>query len=112
MTRRTYRWFRFGLFALLWVGAAALQTYVGDVGTHGAMVGAYVPGWLLGVAAIPPWAMLATAAADGLAALAAGHLPRALERGLVAANAALLVAYAFVGVAVLFYVAFASNAIG
>ncbi len=111
MTRRTYRRFRFGVFALCWLGAAALQAYVSDVGTHGAMVGAYLPGPLLAVAAIPPWAVLIGTGVNVLAALAAPRLPDVLLRVLVWLNAIMLIAGAFVAVAVLFYVAFANNGV-
>lgn len=111
MTRRAYRRFRFGIFALCWLGAAALQTYVSDVGTHGAIVGAYLPGWLLAVASVPPWAMLVAVAFDALAALLALRVSEGLLRVLAFLNAILLVAYAAIGVAVIFYVAFANNGI-
>ena len=111
MTRRAFRWFRFSIFALLWLGAAALQAYVSDIGTHGVMVGAYLPGWLLALAAIPWWAVLAVAAFDLLIALAALRLSDALLRVLAVLNSVFLVLYAFVGVAVIFYIAFANNGI-
>jgi hypothetical protein len=111
VTRRAYRRFRFGIFALCWLGAAALQTYVSDVGTHGVIVGAYLPGWLLAVAAIPPLAVLGVAVLDALVALAAPRLPDALLPVLAILNSVFLVAYAFIGVAVIFYIAFANNGI-
>jgi hypothetical protein len=111
VTRRTFRWFRFALFALLWLGAAAFQTYVSDVGTHGVMVGAYLPGWLLDVAAIPPLALLAIVLANALTAALALRLPGALLRVLAWLNALLLIAYACIGLAVIFYIAFANNGI-
>jgi hypothetical protein len=111
VTQRAYRRFRFGVFALCWLGAAALQAYVADVGTHGAMVGAYLPAWLLLVANVPPVAVLAAAVVDALAALIALRMPLAIDRALVVANVVLLLAYAFAGVAVIFYVAFANNGV-
>lgn len=111
MTRRAYRRFRFALFAFLWLGAAALQAYVSDVGTHGVIVGAYLPGWLLAMAAVPWWSLLGAVAVDALVALAALRIPGALLRVLSWINALLLIAYAAVGVAVIFYIAFANNGI-
>jgi hypothetical protein len=111
VTRRAFRRFRFAVFALLWLGAAGLQAYVSDIGTHGVMVGAYLPGWLLTIAAVPWWAMLAAAALDLVIALAALRLSNALLRAAAFLNGALLVFYAFVGVAVIFYIAFANNGI-
>jgi hypothetical protein len=111
VTRRAFRRFRFAIFALLWLGAAALQAYVSDIGTHGVMVGAYLPGWLLTIAAVPWWAMLAAAAFDLVVALAALRLSNALLRVVAFLNGVLLVFYAFVGVAVIFYIAFANNGI-
>jgi hypothetical protein len=75
------------------------------------MVGAYVPGWLLGVAAIPWWSLLLPAIVDGAVALAAARISGGTSRWLTIANAVGLIAYAFVSVAVIFYVAFASNGI-
>jgi hypothetical protein len=111
VTRRALRWFRFTVFALLWLGAAALQAYVSDIGTHGVMVGAYLPAWLLAIAAIPWWGVLAVAGLDLLIALAALRLSDALLRALAFLNSAFLVFYVFVGVAVIFYIAFANNGI-
>lgn len=105
------RRFRLGIFALCWLVAAALQVYASDVGTHGAAVGAYVPGWLLAVAAMPPWMLIAPALVDAVAAAGSARLPGALSRALTIANAALLIAYAFVSVALIFYVAFANNGV-
>ena len=95
---------------MCWLVAAGLQVYASDVGTHGAEVGAYVPGWLLAVAAIPWWALLVPAIVDGIAALGAG-LGGAIDRALTILNAAGLVCYAFVAIAVIFYVAFANNGV-
>ena len=105
------RRFRLAIFALCWLAAAALQVYASDVGIHGSTVGAYVPGWLLAVAAIPPWTLLLPAAIDGMAALAAPRLSGGAMRAFTIANATGLVAYAFVSVAVIFYVAFANNGV-
>ncbi len=85
--------------------------YAGDVGVHGSMVGAYVPAWLLVVAAIPWWSLLVPAIIDGAAAFAAARFSDAASRAFTVANAAGLIAYAFVSIAVIFYVAFASNGI-
>lgn len=111
MTRRAFRWFRFAVFALLWLGAAALQVYVSDVGTHGVVVGAYLPAWLLGVASIPPWALLVLVAIDAVVALVASRVADGFLRALVWLNSILIVLYAFIGVAVIFYIAFANNGI-
>ncbi|HTX57980.1 MAG TPA: hypothetical protein VMD47_12845 [Candidatus Acidoferrales bacterium] len=111
MTPLTSRRFRLGAFGVCWLVAAALQVYASDVGTHGALVGAYVPGWLLAIAAIPWWTLLAPAAVDGVAVLAAANLSRGAMRVLTIVNAIGLVAYAFVSLAVIFYVAFANNGI-
>jgi uncharacterized membrane protein len=105
------RRFRLGILALCWLGAAALQVYAGDTGTHGAVVGAYVPAWLLAVAAIPAWTLLAPALIDGVAAAVAARLSGAAMRVLTIVNAVGLVAYAFASLAVIFYVAFANNGI-
>ena len=111
MTRRAFRRFRFAIFALLWLGAAALQVYVSDVGTHGVMLGAYLPAWLLSVASIPPWTLLAIAVFDLLIALVALRVSVILLRVLAFLNGILLVVYAFISVAILFYVAFANSGI-
>jgi hypothetical protein len=111
VTRRAFRRFRFGIFALLWLGAAALQVYVSDVGTHGVVVGAYLPSWLLALAAIPWWAVLAGVVVNAVAALAALRLSDGVVRALTWINSVLLVLYAAIGVAVLFYIAFANNGI-
>jgi hypothetical protein len=111
VTPAASRRFRFLVFALCWLAGAGLQTYASDVGTHGAIVGAYVPAWLLAVAAIPPWSLLVIAFADGAVALAAGQLSDATSRLLTILNAIGLVVYGFVSVAVIFYVAFANNGI-
>ena len=111
MTPVNARRFRLGILALCWLGAAALQVYAGDTGTHGAAVGAYVPAWLLAFAAIPAWTLLAPAAIDGLAAAGAARLSSGAMRALTAINVAGLVCYAFASLAVIFYVAFANNGI-
>jgi hypothetical protein len=111
VTPAVSRRFRFSVFALCWLAAAGLQTYASDVGTHGAIVGAYVPQWLLGIAAIPAWTLLLPALADGAVALAAERLSGGASRVLTIANAVALIAYAFVSIAVIFYVAFANNGI-
>jgi hypothetical protein len=111
VTPAASRRFRFFIFALCWLAAAALQTYASDVGTHGAIVGAYVPAWLLAVAAIPAWSLLVPALANAALALAAARFSDATMRTLTAVNAVALIAYAFVGIAVIFYVAFANNGI-
>ena len=108
VTPTNARRFRLGIFGLCWLVAAALQVYASDVGTHGAAVGAYVPGWLLSVAAIPAWTLIVPAAIDGLAALSAARLSAGAVRAFTIANASGLVAYAFVSLAVIFYVAFAN----
>ena len=108
MTPTATRRFRLGAYVLCWLVAAGLQRYVADTGTHGAIVGAYVPGPLLAVAAIPFWTLLVPAAIDAAAALGAGQLSRGLMRAFDWVNAAGLVAYALVSIAVLFYVAFAN----
>jgi len=105
------RRFRLAIYALCWLVTAALQVYVSDVGIHGAAVGAYVPGWLLAVAAIPSWTLLMPAVIDGVAALSAPRLSGGAMRAFTIANAVGLVAYAFVSLAVIFYVAFANNGI-
>jgi len=110
VTPSASRRFRFGIFALSWLLAAGLQSYAADVGIHGAIVGAYVPGWLLGVAAIPPWTLLLPAIVDG-AVMAPGRVSVTLSKALTIANAVGLIAYAFVCVAIIFYVAFANNGI-
>jgi hypothetical protein len=102
------RRFRLGAFVICWLIAAGLQHYASDVGTHGAIVGAYVPGWLLAVAAIPWWTLLAPALVDAVAMAAAGSLSAGASRALTWINAIALVAYAFVSLAVIFYVAFAN----
>jgi hypothetical protein len=111
VTPTNARRFRLGIFALCWLLAAALQVYASDVGTHGAAVGAYVPGWLLAVAAIPAWTLLAPALVDGAAALGAARLSERPSRALTWINAIGLTAYAFASLAVIFYVAFANNGI-
>jgi hypothetical protein len=111
VTPTNARRFRLGIFGLCWLVAAGLQVYASDVGTHGAVVGAYVPGWLLAVAAIPAWTLLAPALVDGVAALGARRLSDGLSRAFTIANATGLVAYAFVSLSVIFYVAFANNGI-
>jgi hypothetical protein len=88
-----------------------LQVYVSDIGTHGVMVGAYLPGWLLSVAAIPPWALLAIAVLDAGIALLALRLGDGILRALAWLNLIGLVLYGFIGVAVIFYIAFANNGI-
>jgi hypothetical protein len=109
VTRRAFRWFRFAVLALLWLGAAALQVYVSDIGTHGVMVGAYLPAWLLSFASIPPWALLFGTAFDGTIALLALRLRDGPLRMLLWLNVVALVLYGFVGVAVIFYIAFTNN---
>jgi hypothetical protein len=111
VTRRTWRWFRFTLFALLWLGAAAFQTYVSDVGTHGVAVGGYLPDSLLALASIPAWAFLIAVALNGIIALFVMRIADLLLRLLAILNAALLILYALIGVAVIFYIAFANNGI-
>jgi len=111
VTPSNARRFRLGIFAVCWLLAAALQVYVSDVGVHGSAVGAYVPGWLLAVAAIPAWALLAPALIDGAAAPFAARFSGGAMRAFTILNACGLVAYAFVGLAVIFYVAFANNGI-
>lgn len=111
MTPLNARRFRLGIFALCWLVAAGLQVYASDVGTHGAEVGAYVPGWLLAVAAIPWWMLLIPALVDGLAAVGAAWLNGTTDRALTVLNAVGLVCYAFVAIAVIFYVAFANNGV-
>lgn len=111
VTRRAFRRFRFALFALLWLAAAALQAYVSDIGTHGVIVGAYLPDWLLAIAAVPWWSLLAGAIVDAAVALAALHIPGAVLRLLSWLNGLLLIAYAATAVAVIFYIAFANNGI-
>ncbi|MGC2130068.1 MAG: hypothetical protein WA629_08230 [Candidatus Aquilonibacter sp.] len=108
MTPTNARRFRLGIFTLCWLLAAALQVYASDVGTHGAAVGAYVPSWLLVIAAIPAWALLLPALVDAVAALGARNLSDGLSRAFTIANATGLVAYAFVSLGVIFYVAFAN----
>jgi hypothetical protein len=110
VTQTLARRFRFGAFSLCWLGAAALQVYASDVGTHGVVVGAYLPDWLLAIASIPPWTLLLPAILDGVAAVAP-RLPRGLVRALTIANAAALVSYAFAAIAVIFYIAFANNGV-
>ena len=99
---------RLGALAVCWLIAAGVQAYASDVGPHGAQVGAYVPGWLLAAAAIPWWVFVAPALADAIAGLAAARLDAAPLRIITIVNAVGLVAYAFVSVAVIFYVAFAN----
>ncbi|HUA10061.1 MAG TPA: hypothetical protein VMA98_12415 [Candidatus Acidoferrales bacterium] len=111
MTPLVSRRLQLGAFAVCWLVAAGLQVYASDVGSHGAQVGAYVPGWLLAVAAIPWWAFLAPALVDGIAALAGASLTPPVVRVLMLLNATGLVAYAFVSVATIFYVAFSGNGI-
>jgi len=111
VTRSNASRFRLGIFALCWLIAAGLQVYVGDIGTHGSAVGAYVPGWLLATAAIPWWALLVPTAIDGLAAWAAACLASGAHRTLTVLNAVGLIAYAFVAIAVIFYIAFANNGV-
>jgi hypothetical protein len=111
VTRRAFRWFRFAILALLWLGAAALQVYVSDIGTHGVIVGAYLPAWLLSFAAIPPWTLLAVALLDAGIALVALRLGEGVLRVLAWLNLFALGLYGFIGVAVIFYIAFANNGI-
>ena len=106
MTPTLSRRFRLGAYALCWLIAAGLQRYVTDTGIHGAAVGAYVPAPLLAVAAIPAWTLLIPGLIDIIALAAAQRLTRGAMRALDWLNAIGLVAYAFVSVAVLFYVAF------
>ncbi len=91
---------------MCWLVTAGLQLYVADTGTHGAIVGAYLPGTLLAVAAIPFWTFFAPALIDAAAALGAGALSSAMIRALDWLNAIGLVTYAGASIAVLFYVAF------
>jgi hypothetical protein len=100
------RRFRLGAYALCWLVASGLQRYVSDAGTHGAAVGAYLPDALLAVAAIPYWTLFAPALLDLAGLLGAAWLSRGAMRLADWLNAVLLVAYAGVCVAVLFYVAF------
>jgi uncharacterized membrane protein len=111
VTPENARRFRLGIFALCWLIAGGLQVYASDVGTHGAAVGAYVPAWLLAIAAIPWWMLLIPAAVDALTAWIAARLTNGAMLTLTILNSVGLVAYAFVAVAVLFYVAFANNGI-
>jgi hypothetical protein len=106
VTPAASRRFRLGAYVVCWLVAAGLQRYVADTGTHGAIVGAYLPAALLAVAAIPFWTLFAPAAIDAAAALGAARLSRALITVLDWFNAVGLVAYAGAAVAVLFYVAF------
>jgi hypothetical protein len=100
------RRFRLGAYVICWLVAAGLQRYVSDTGTHGAVVGAYLPGPLLAFAAIPYWTFFAPALLDLAATLGAGWLSRGTMRVADWLNAALLIAYAGAAIAVLFYVAF------
>jgi hypothetical protein len=111
VTPTAARRFRFLIFALCWLAAAGLQTYASDVGTHGAIVGAYVPAWLLATAKLPAWSLVVIAIADGAVASAAARLSDAVSRALTIANAVALLTYAFASIAVIFYVAFANNGI-
>ncbi len=74
-------------------------------------MGAYVPAWLLAFAAIPAWTLLVPAVVDGVAALSAPRFSGGAMRALTILNATALVTYAFVSLAVIFYVAFANNGI-
>lgn len=111
MTPENARRFRLGVLALCWLVAAGLQVYASDVGTHGAEVGAYVPDWLLAVARIPWWVLLVPVAIDGIASAVAAKLTNRATLALTIVNASGLVLYAFVAIAVLFYVAFANNGV-
>jgi hypothetical protein len=102
------RRFRLGAYVVCWLIGAGLQRYVADTGTHGAIVGAYLPGPLLAVAAIPFWALFAPAVIDAAAGLGAARLSPGAMRAFDWLNAIGLVAYAAAAVAVLFYVAFAN----
>jgi hypothetical protein len=106
VTPTVARRFRLGAYAVCWLVAAGLQRYVTDTGIHGAAVGAYVPAVLLAVAAIPFWTLLFPALIDGIGVLAAQRLTGGAMRAFDWLNAIGLVAYAFLSVAVLFYVAF------
>jgi hypothetical protein len=111
VTRRAWRRFRFALFGFLWLGGAAFQSYVSDIGTHGVAVGGYLPDWLLGVAKIPPWTLFIAVGLNLLFALLAMRLPDYALRVLALINSALLVLYAAIGLAVLYYIAFANSGI-
>jgi hypothetical protein len=100
------RRFRLGAYTLCWLVACGLQRYVTDAGTHGAAVGAYLPDALLAIAAIPYWTFFAPALLDLAGTLGAGWLSRGAMRAFDVINAVLLVTYAGLAVAVLFYVAF------
>jgi hypothetical protein len=105
------RRFRLGIFALCWLVAAGLHAYASDVGTHGAAVGAYVPGWLLAFAAIPWWSLVAPAVVDGIGTALAARLSAGADRAFSLLNAAGLIAYAALAIGVIFYVAFANNGV-
>lgn len=75
------------------------------------MVGAYLPGWLLSAAAIPPWTLLLVALCDAAITLAATRIPARVLPILTAINVVGLGLYAFSATAVLFYVAFADSGI-
>jgi len=75
------------------------------------IVGAYLPDWLLAIAAVPWWALLAGVIVDAIVALAALQIPGSVIRLLSWLNGLLLIAYAAAGVAVIFYIAFANGGI-
>ena len=96
--------------AVGWLIAAAVHGfYISDVTPHAVAVGANIPDWVVGFAAIPAWVWLLPAAVDvGAAAFARTIAPAAL-RSLTIVSFAALVIYAFLAVAVLFFVSFAGT---
>jgi hypothetical protein len=102
-----------GLLSLAgcWAGAAALGAYAADTGLHAVKVGAYLPGWLVAAATLPWWAALLPGAADALAAGWHARMAPWLFRAIVWTNAALLTGYVFCALAIVYYVAFATNGI-
>jgi hypothetical protein len=88
----------------------AIHLNVSDSTVHAAMVGAYVPGSLLSIAKMPAWIFFLPMAIELGLLLAATVLPNALSRWLAILSFAAILAYSFVAVAMLFYVAFAPYA--
>jgi lysylphosphatidylglycerol synthetase-like protein (DUF2156 family) len=94
-----------GGLALAWLAALAAHLYVADTTVHAADVGAYVPAWVLAAARIAAWVFLLPAAVDAVPAMLR-RVPFGLSRGLAIASFALLIVYAAIAIAALFYVAF------
>ena len=94
--------------ALCWVAAAVIHaTYIQSVAAQATDLGVTLPGWLLAFAAVPMAVWLIPALFDGGAALFAPRLSENALRTIATATFLLVIAYAFCGFAMLYYVGFA-----